>query len=51
MEIEKKSINVVKTVYEGDVKSSAEGSIIVPDAKPDILKVSEVTAEAYITKI
>lgn len=48
MEIEKKSINVVKTVYEGDVKSSAEGSIIVPDAKPDILKVSEVTAEAYL---
>lgn len=48
MEIEKKSINIVKTVYEGDVKSSAEGSIIVPDAKPDILKVSEVTAEPYL---
>lgn len=48
MEIEKKSINIVKTVYEGDVKSSAEGSIIVPDAKPDVLKVCEVTAEAYL---
>lgn len=48
MEIEKKSINIVKTVYEGDVKSSAEGSIIVPDAKPDILKVAEVTAEPYL---
>ena len=48
MEIEKKSINVVKTVYEGDVKSSAEGSIIVPDTKPDILKVCEVTAEPYL---
>jgi LysM repeat protein len=48
MEIEKKNINIVKTVYEGDVKSSAEGSIIVPDSKPDILKVSEVTAEPYL---
>lgn len=50
MDIEKKGIDIVKTVYEGDIKSSAEGSIIVPDAKPDILRVSEVTAEAYLVE-
>lgn len=50
MEIEKQSINVVKTVYEGEIKSNADGSIIVPDTKPDILKVCEVTAEPYFTE-
>ena len=50
LEIEKQSISVVKTVYEGEIKSNADGSIIVPDSKPDILKVSEVTAEPYFTE-
>ena len=49
-EIERKSINVVKTVYEGEIKSNADGSIIVPDSKPDILKICEVTAEPYFTE-
>lgn len=49
-EIERKSINVVKTVYEGELKTNADGSIIVPDSKPDILKVCEVTAEPYFTE-
>lgn len=49
MEIEKKSIDLVRTVYEGDLKSSADGSIIVSDTKPDVLKVIEVTAESYLT--
>jgi len=48
VEIEKNSIDIVKTVYEGDLKSSAEGSIIVSDTKPDVLKVVEATAEAYL---
>lgn len=48
--IEKQSINVVKTVYEGEIKSDADGSMIVPDTKPDILKVCEVTAEPYLTE-
>lgn len=48
VEIEKKSIDFVKTVYEGDIKSSAEGSIIVSDTKPDVLRVVEATAEAYL---
>lgn len=50
MELEKQNINVVKTVYEGEIKSNADGSIIVPDTKPDILKVCEVTAEPYFTE-
>ncbi len=50
LEIEKQSISVVKTVYEGEIKSCADGSIIVPDSKPDILKVCEVTAEPYFTE-
>ena len=48
MEINKKSISTVETVYEGEVRTSAEGSIIVPDTKPDVLKICEVTAEAYL---
>lgn len=48
--IERQSINVVRTVYEGEIKSNADGSIIVPDSKPDILKVCEVTAEPYFTE-
>ena len=48
METEKKSVDIIKTVYEGDLKSSAEGSIIVSDTKPDVLKVIEATAEAYL---
>ncbi|MBR4720868.1 MAG: DUF3794 domain-containing protein [Clostridia bacterium] len=49
-EIERQSINVVKTVYEGEIKTNADGNIIVPDSKPDILKVCEVTAEPYFTE-
>ena len=50
MEIGKQSINVVKTVFEGEIKSNADGSIIVPDTKPDVLKVCEVAAEPYFTE-
>lgn len=50
METEKRNINLVKTVYEGELRSGAEGSIIVPDAMPDVLRITEVTAEAYLTE-
>ena len=49
-EVEKQSISIAKTVYEGEIKSNADGSIIVPDTKPDILKICEVTAEPYLTE-
>lgn len=48
MQIKKENINVGKAVFSGDIKSSAEGSIIVPDVKPDILKVIQVDAESFL---
>lgn len=48
MQVRKQNINIGKAVYEGEIKSGAEGSIIVPDVKPDILKVLQVDAEAFL---
>ncbi len=50
MQIKKQEINVGKAVFEGEIKSGAEGSIIVPDVKPDILKVLQVDAETFLTE-
>ena len=48
MQVRKQNINIGKSVFEGDLKTSAEGSIIVPDINPDILKVLQVDAEAFL---
>ncbi len=48
MQVKKQNINIGKAIYEGDIKTSAEGSIIVPDVKPDILKVLQVDAETFL---
>lgn len=50
MQVKKQDINVGKAIFEGDIKSGAEGSIIVPDVKPDILKVLQVDAETFLTE-
>lgn len=50
MQVKKQEINVGKAVFEGEIKSGAEGSIIVPDVKPDILKVLQVDAETFLTE-
>lgn len=50
MQIKKQEINVGKAIFDGEVKSGAEGSIIVPDVKPDILKVLQVDAETFLTE-
>ena len=50
MQIKKQEINVGKAVFEGEIKSGAEGSIIVPDVKPDILKVLQVDADTFLTE-
>ena len=50
MQIKKQNINVGKAVFEEIVKSGAEGSIIVPDVKPDILRVLQVDAETFLTE-
>ncbi len=48
MQVRKEKLNMVRAVYEGEIKTGAEGSIIVPDVKPDILKVLQVDAEAFL---
>lgn len=50
MELKKQDINVGKAIFEGDIKSGAEGGIIVPDVKPDILKILQVDAETFLTE-
>ena len=50
MQVKKQDINVGKAIFEGEIKSGAEGSIIVPDVKPDILKVLQVDAETFLTE-
>ncbi len=48
MQIKKQDINVGKAIFSGDVKTGADGNIIVPDVKPDILKILQVDAESYL---
>lgn len=48
MEIKKQRINLAGNIYEGGIKSGCQGSIIVPDVKPDILKILQVDADAYL---
>ncbi len=50
MQVKKQNINIGKAIYEGDIKTSAEGSIIVPDVKPDILKILQVDAETFLSE-
>lgn len=48
MQIKKQEVNVGKAVFEGEIKSVTDGSIIVPDIKPDILKILQVDADAVL---
>lgn len=48
MQIKKQEVNVGKAIFEGEIKSGAEGSIIVPDVKPDILKILQVDADTFL---
>ncbi len=48
MQLKKRDVKLGKAVYDGEIKSSAEGSIIVPDVKPDIMKVLQVDAESFL---
>ena len=48
MEVKKQWVNVAKTVYDSQVKAVCDGSIIVPDVKPDIMKVLQVDANTYL---
>lgn len=48
MEIKKQCIKSGKTVFDSQIKTVCDGSIIVPDVKPDIDKVLEVDAETFL---
>lgn len=50
MQINKQNLNIGKAIFEGEIKSCTEGSIIVPDVKPDILKILQVDAEAFLNE-
>lgn len=48
MQVRKRNINIGKTVFDGEIKTSTEGNINVPDVNPDILKILQVDAEAFL---
>lgn len=49
MELIKDTISICETVTKGTTQAMADGDIIVPDIKPDILKLLQVDADACIT--
>ena len=49
MELIKKPINTCDTIAKGTAQAMADGDVIVPDTKPDILKLLQVDSEASIT--
>lgn len=50
MELIKESVKVNETIHKGSTQTMVESDIIVPDTKPDILKVLQVDAIACITQ-
>lgn len=49
MKLIKNTINICETVAKGSAQAMADGDVIVPDIKPDILKLLQVDAEASVT--
>ncbi len=49
MELIKKPINMCDIIAKGTAQALADGDVIVPDTKPDILKLLQVDSEASIT--
>ncbi|MDD6484843.1 MAG: DUF3794 domain-containing protein [Clostridiales bacterium] len=49
MELINESINVTQTAASGKTQTLAEGDVIVPDIKPDILKLLQVDAVCSVT--
>lgn len=49
MDLIKKTIQICETVKKGTTQAMADGDIIVPDIKPDILKIIQVDADACVT--
>ncbi len=49
MELIKNTVRLCETAAEGTMRAMADGDVIVPDVKPDILKILQVDADACIT--
>lgn len=49
MELIKNTIKTCETVVKGTTQAMADGDVIVPDTKPDILKLLQVDSDACIT--
>lgn len=49
MELNKTEISLYETIVKGTTQAMADGEAIVPDTKPDILKILQVDADACIT--
>lgn len=49
MELNKTSVSLCDTITRGTTQAMAEGDVIVPDVKPDILKILQVDAAACVT--
>lgn len=49
MELLKETVRIAQTVYKGDAQIKTEGDIVVPDIKPDILKLLQVDAISSVT--
>lgn len=49
MELTKNTMNLCRICTKGTAQAMADGDVIVPDIKPDILKLLQVDAEASIT--
>ncbi|MGM9936919.1 MAG: SPOCS domain-containing protein [Candidatus Ornithomonoglobus sp.] len=49
MELIRDTISVCETAARGTTQAMADGDIIVPDIKPDILKILQVDADACVT--
>lgn len=48
MELIKETVSVGQTIYSQQTQAYADGDIIVPDVKPDILKIIQVDASASV---
>lgn len=49
MELKQENIRISNTVCAGSVQCTSDGNIIVPDTKPDILKIVQIDSDAIIT--
>lgn len=49
MELIKNTVNICETIVQGTTQAMADGDVIVPDVKPDILKLLQVDADASVT--